>query len=221
MPGCDQAQPRRRRPAAHRQKGGACEIRSAAWVNCRKTMAGSVYAFWQGSREAFGETLPAAFPTHSGCYKPRRYRPLTVYNGARRGSGFMSLRRAVSPCASFRCAPAAASAQFQPAPAPPQQEPPCVKEFFKLRDDAEKKAAGDQGRRTSARLRRREACQLFSAFVAAQSKMLKYATENATWCGIPTQVMENLKQGDRQDVRDPYQSLSGRRGAAASSRAQA
>ena len=25
--------------------------------------------------------------------------------------------------------------------------------------------------------------------------MLKFATENATWCGIPNQVMVNLKEG--------------------------
>ena len=47
----------------------------------------------------------------------------------------------------------------------------------------------------SAKLPAREACQLFGAFVAAQSKMLKYASENSTWCGIPPQVVKNLKQG--------------------------
>src|SRR6185503_14654340 len=31
--------------------------------------------------------------------------------------------------------------------------------------------------------------------VAAQSKMLKYATDNATWCGIPNQVVSDLKGG--------------------------
>ncbi|HJS61217.1 MAG TPA: hypothetical protein VJ800_05635 [Pseudolabrys sp.] len=41
----------------------------------------------------------------------------------------------------------------------------------------------------------REACQLFNAFVAAQSKMLKYATDNAAWCGIPNQVTASLKEG--------------------------
>ena len=56
-------------------------------------------------------------------------------------------------------------------------------------DAAAIKAAGD--RKASPR----EACQLFNAFVAAQSKMLKYATENATWCGIPNQIMANLKEG--------------------------
>ena len=109
----------------------------------------------------------------------------------------MSLRRAwFAMCMVPLCA-GTANAQFQPATPPPQQQqqpPACVQEFFKLRDDAEKKgraikAAND--RKAPAR----EACQLFGAFVAAQSKMLKYASENSTWCGIPPQVVENLKQG--------------------------
>ena len=88
----------------------------------------------------------------------------------------------------------AGSAQAQFGPAPPQQEAPCLKDFSKLRDDTEKRgqairAAGE--RKASPK----EACQLFNAFVAAQSKMLKYATDNAAWCGIPDQIMANLKEG--------------------------
>ena len=85
-----------------------------------------------------------------------------------------------------------AKAQFGPAPA--QQEPPCAAEFAKLRDDAEKKAGAIRaaGERKAPP---REACQLFNAFVAAQLKMLKYASDNATWCGIPNQIVTSLKEG--------------------------
>ena len=107
----------------------------------------------------------------------------------------MNLRRAIFVACLVSLCGGAANAQFQAAPpAPQQQEPPaCVKEFFKLRDDAENKgkaikAAND--RKASPK----EACQLFGAFVTAQSKMLKYASENTTWCGIPQQVVENIKQ---------------------------
>ena len=88
----------------------------------------------------------------------------------------------------------AGSAQAQFGPAAPQQEPPCIKDFAKLREDTEKKAVAIRaaGERKASP---REACQLFNAFVAAQSKMLKYATDNATWCGIPNQIMANLKEG--------------------------
>ena len=88
----------------------------------------------------------------------------------------------------------AGSAQAQFGPAAPQQEPPCIKDFGKLREEAEKKAMAIRaaGERKATP---KEACQLFNAFVAAQSKMLKYATDNATWCGIPNQVVSDLKGG--------------------------
>lgn len=105
----------------------------------------------------------------------------------------MNLRRAIFALCLVPLYAGAASAQFQAAPPAQQQEPPCVKEFFRLRDDAEKrgqaiKAANERKAPPS------EACQLFGAFVAAQSKMLKYASENTVWCGIPPQVVDNLKQ---------------------------
>jgi len=104
----------------------------------------------------------------------------------------MRLRRAL-PVMCF-VALFAGSAQAQFGPAPPQQEAPCLNDFGKLRDDTEKKALAIRaaGERKAPP---KEACQLFNAFVAAQSKMLKYATDNAAWCGIPNQIMANLKEG--------------------------
>ena len=104
----------------------------------------------------------------------------------------MRLRRALPVICVVALFAGGAKAQF--GPAAPQQEPPCVKDFTKLREDTEKKATAIKtaGERKASP---REACQLFNAFVAAQSKMLKYATDNATWCGIPNQIMANLKEG--------------------------
>lgn len=69
-----------------------------------------------------------------------------------------------------------------------------MKDFAKLREDTEKRAVAIRaaGERKASP---REACQLFNAFVAAQSKMLKFASDNATWCSIPNQIMANLKEG--------------------------
>ena len=105
----------------------------------------------------------------------------------------MSLRRALFAACMIPLYAGTANAQFQPPPATQQQEPPCVQEFFKLREEAEKKglaikAANDR------KAPPKEACQLFGAFISAQTKMLKYATDNTVWCGIPPQVIENLKQ---------------------------
>ena len=94
----------------------------------------------------------------------------------------MRLRRAVPVMCVVALFAGSAKAQF--GPAAPEQEPPCVKDFSKLREDTEKKAAAIKaaGERKASP---KEACQLFSAFVAAQSKMLKFATDNATWCRHP------------------------------------
>jgi len=90
----------------------------------------------------------------------------------------------------------AASAQFPAAPRQqrPQQVSPCVAEFGKLRDAAEKRAAAI--RAASARKASpKEACGLFTAFTTAEAKMLKYAVDNAVWCGIPAQIIDTIKKG--------------------------
>lgn len=75
-----------------------------------------------------------------------------------------------------------------------QEPPPCLKKFLDLRQAAEVKAkaldaAGKRNPKPSAQ----EACGLFNAFSAAESKLLKYASENQTWCGIPAQVVTQMK----------------------------
>jgi hypothetical protein len=84
-----------------------------------------------------------------------------------------------------------AAAQFQPMP---QQEPPCLAAFSKLRDDAQHKgeAIAKAGKHKTSP---QEACRLFTALTAAEAKMVKYAVENATWCGIPQQALAQMKQG--------------------------
>jgi len=110
----------------------------------------------------------------------------------------MGLRRTAVVVCLITLYATAANAQFQSAPAqqsaPPQQDAPCVKEFFRLREDAEKKAAAIKaaGERKA---QHKEVCQLFTAFVASQTKLLKYTNDNNVWCGIPVQVAESLKQG--------------------------
>ena len=39
------------------------------------------------------------------------------------------------------------------------------------------------------------ACRLFTELTAAEAKMVKYAVENAAWCGIPAQAVEQMKPG--------------------------
>jgi hypothetical protein len=107
----------------------------------------------------------------------------------------MNLRRAIFFAAVTSMLPISAAlpavAQFQPAPQ--NEPPPCVKEFLRLRADAEKKAAAIKAASES-KAPPQVACKLFTIFSAAESKMLKYATDNSAWCGIPEQIINGMKQ---------------------------
>jgi hypothetical protein len=115
----------------------------------------------------------------------------------------MNLRRAwfLAACM-FAIAAGPAAAQFQPPPqqqAPPQEMPPCVKEFFKLRDETQKKADAIKAA-SERKVGAAEACPLFNVFSAAEEKMIKYAVDNGVWCGIPAEVVTNMKKGHAQTV---------------------
>ena len=114
----------------------------------------------------------------------------------------MSLRRAVAiaPILAAILLPAAASpaaAQFQPPPQPQQQPPPCMQEFLKLRADAEKKAAAIK-LASEHKATPKEACHLFTVFAAAEVKLIKFAAESGVWCGMPDQVLAQMKQSHAQ-----------------------
>ena len=84
-----------------------------------------------------------------------------------------------------------ASAPFSQ-PQAQQSEPPCIKDFLKLREDAQKKAGALQaaGKRKASP---KEACGLFNAFYAAEAKLIKFSTANQASCGIPPQAIEGMK----------------------------
>src|SRR3972149_6442997 len=88
--------------------------------------------------------------------------------------------------------------QRQAAPSPwagqPQQVPACAQEFGKLRDDAQKRANAI-GAASERKATPKEACTLFSAFSAAEVKLIKYVTDNAATCGIPPDILGSLKKG--------------------------
>ena len=104
----------------------------------------------------------------------------------------MNMRRALFIAALLvPTAAVPAAAQFPPVQ---QQEPPCFKEFSKLRDDAQHKGEAIQkaGKR---KVSPQVACRLFTDLTAAEAKMVKYAEKNASWCGIPAQAVEQMKVG--------------------------
>jgi hypothetical protein len=73
------------------------------------------------------------------------------------------------------------------------QPPACVMEFGKLRDDVQKKGAAAktaQERKVS----REEMCKIVRVYSAAEGKWLKFAEAGISACGIPAEVVIQLKQ---------------------------
>jgi hypothetical protein len=94
-------------------------------------------------------------------------------------------------------APVTGSA-FERGPASPSQGPSddCMKQFVPLREEAEKrgkliKAASDRHASPE------EACKLIGSFGQSEIKMIKYVETNASKCGIPTQIADQLKNGHK------------------------
>jgi hypothetical protein len=91
----------------------------------------------------------------------------------------------------------------QQGPSPQQQQQQaCGEEFAKLRDAAQKKALAI--RAASARhANPKEACGLFNTFSDAEMKMIKFASSNASKCGIPPDIVKMLTQnhGKTDEIR--------------------
>src|ERR1700710_1852056 len=71
-----------------------------------------------------------------------------------------------------------------------------MKSFVPLREDAEKrgkliKAASERHAPPD------EACKLIGSFGQAEVKMIKYIETNASKCGIPAQIGEQMKTGHK------------------------
>ena len=87
---------------------------------------------------------------------------------------------------------------FERGPASPQggAADDCMKGFVPLREEAEKrgkliKAASDRHASPD------EACKLIGSFGQSEIKMIKYVETNASKCGIPAQIADQLKNGHK------------------------
>ena len=83
-----------------------------------------------------------------------------------------------------------------PAGAPAGPSDACMKGFVPLREDAEKR-----GKLIKAASERRappdEACKLIGNYAQAEIKMIEYVKLNASKCGIPAQISDQLKSGHK------------------------
>jgi hypothetical protein len=71
--------------------------------------------------------------------------------------------------------------------------PPCVVEFGKLRDEVQKKGMAAKTAQEH-KVAREEMCKVVQAYSAAEGKWLKFAEAGVASCGIPGEVVNQLKQ---------------------------
>jgi hypothetical protein len=74
----------------------------------------------------------------------------------------------------------------------PRQPPPCMAEFGPLRTETEKRAAAIKAA-AAKHVPPQELCQIFTHFIEAEAKVVKFMEKNASTCGIPPQVVTNSK----------------------------
>lgn len=71
------------------------------------------------------------------------------------------------------------------------QNPECQQKFVSLREGVDKTGKAIQAaNKRKAPLQ--EACGLFRAYIEAETKMIKFMTENKTQCGVPEEVIKNF-----------------------------
>jgi hypothetical protein len=113
---------------------------------------------------------------------------------------------APSPFDAPRAAPRTAGASPFDAPAGASpfggqpQEPPCMKDFAPLREDAEKKA-GLIRTASQKKAPREEICKLITNFSAAEGKMVNFIETKSASCGIPKQIATQMKASHERTLK--------------------
>lgn len=98
---------------------------------------------------------------------------------------------------------------MQPAPqAAPQGGPPCMNDFGPLRQEAEKRA-GLIKAAAARKAERKEICNLITRFAEAEGKFAKYVETNQTWCGIPPQIVTQIKANHGKTIKTREQVCNG------------
>jgi hypothetical protein len=94
-------------------------------------------------------------------------------------------------------APGMPESQGMPGAAPfgaPQAPPPACQQILSFRDET-----GKQGQALSAAGKKKappdEVCKLFKAFIAAETKFVKALEEHSATCGVPPDVIKQVKLG--------------------------
>jgi hypothetical protein len=71
--------------------------------------------------------------------------------------------------------------------------PPCVTEFSKMREDVQKKGMAAK-QASEKHVTREELCKLITVYSSAEAQWLKFAEKGVSACGIPVEIVNQLKQ---------------------------
>jgi len=77
---------------------------------------------------------------------------------------------------------------------PPQAPPAVCQQLLALRDETQKYGIAIQ-RANQRKVPVQEACRLFKSYLAAEQKFMKGIEENARTCGVPPDVLKQIKEG--------------------------
>ena len=72
-------------------------------------------------------------------------------------------------------------------------QPPCVAEFSRMREDVQKKGAAAK-QASEHHVPREELCKLITIYGAAEGQWLKFTEKGVSACGIPPEIVNQLKQ---------------------------
>ena len=81
--------------------------------------------------------------------------------------------------------------------------PRCLQEFIKLREDVQKKGQAAKAL-SEHKPSREEMCKQITVYAAAETKWVKYTESNAANCGIPAQLVQELRNvhGHTEQTRE-------------------
>ena len=87
------------------------------------------------------------------------------------------------------------------------QEPPCIREFMPLKEEAQKRGGMIQAA-ANRKAPRPEVCQLFKNFEASEAKVVKFVTTNQAQCQIPQEAISQMKANHDRTIKTRTQICS-------------
>lgn len=77
---------------------------------------------------------------------------------------------------------------------PTPEQADCMRAFQQYREEVEKRGLAAKSAGESHKASREEMCKLVTAYSGAEAKWIKYSADNMTKCGIPKEIVEQIRK---------------------------